>query len=107
MPARLPLGSQRLVVVTGKGGVGKSAVTAALARAAVAANRRVLAVEVGRGRLGSLLGASRGGLEPQRVSPGLAVATVEPEEALADFVHGVLRLRMLSRRLLQSTSFRS
>ena len=101
MPARLPLTSQRLVVVTGKGGVGKSAVAAALARAAVAANRRVLAVEVGRGRLGALLGAARGGLEPRPVSPGLAMATVEPEDALGDFVHGVLRIRMLSRRLLE------
>ena len=105
MPARLPLTSQRLVVVTGKGGVGKTAVAAALARAAVAANRRVLAVEVGRGRLGALLGAARGGLEPRPVSPGLAMATVEPEDALGDFVHGVLRIRMLSRRLLESTSF--
>ncbi len=105
MPARLPLDSQRLVVVTGKGGVGKSAVTAALARAAVAAGRRVLAVEVGRGRLGMLLGNPRPGLDPGTVAPGLAVATVEPEEALGEFVHGVLRLRMLSRRLLESTSF--
>jgi anion-transporting ArsA/GET3 family ATPase len=103
--ARLPLVSQRLVVVTGKGGVGKSAVTAALARAAVSAGRRVLAVEVGRGRLGALLGAGRTGLDPRPASPGLAVATVEPEEALGDFVHGVLRLRVLSRRLLESTSF--
>jgi anion-transporting ArsA/GET3 family ATPase len=105
VPARLPLTSQRLVVVTGKGGVGKSAVTAALARAAVAAGRRVLAVEVGRGRLGALLGATRTGFEPRPVAPGLAVASVEPEETLGDFVHGVLRLRVLSRRLLESTSF--
>jgi len=105
VPARLPLSSQRLVVVTGKGGVGKSAVAAALARAALAGRRRVLAVEIGSGRLGTLLGAGRGGLEPRPVSPGLALATVEPEEALSDFVHGVLRLRMLSRRLLESTSF--
>ena len=105
MPARLPLSSQRLVVVTGKGGVGKSAVAAALSRAAAAGRRRVLAVEIGCGRLGTLLGAGRGGLEPRPVSPGLALATVEPEEALGDFVHRILRLRMLSRRLLESTSF--
>ena len=59
MPARFRLDSQRLVVVTGKGGVGKSAVTAALARATTAAGRRVLAVEVGRGRLGALLEIGR------------------------------------------------
>jgi anion-transporting ArsA/GET3 family ATPase len=105
VPARLPLDSQRLVVVTGKGGVGKSAVAAALARAAARGRRRVLAVEVGRGRLGALLGAGQSSLEPRPVSPGLALASLEPEEALGDFVHGVLRLRLLSRRLLESTSF--
>ena len=105
MSARLPLSSQRLIVVTGKGGVGKSAVTAALARAASRAGKRVLAVEVGRGRVGALLGAARTDGEPRRVSPGLWAATIEPEEALGDFVHGVLRIGMLARRLLQSTSF--
>ncbi len=105
VPASLPLESQRLVVVTGKGGVGKSAVTAALARAVAATGRRVLAVEIGRTRLGALLGATRSGLDPQVVAPGLSLATVEPEDALAEFVHGVLRFRALSRRLLESTSF--
>jgi anion-transporting ArsA/GET3 family ATPase len=105
VPARLPLDAQRLVVVTGKGGVGKTTVTAALAHAAVRAGRRVLAVEVGRGRLGPLLGAERLGHEPRRIVPGLAAATIEPEEALADFLHGVLRFRLLARRLLESTTF--
>ena len=105
MPARLPLSSQRLIVVTGKGGVGKSAVTAALALAAARAGRRVLAVDVGRGRLGSLLGAPATNGEPRRVKAGPWVASIEAEEALADFVHGVLRLRLLARRLLESTSF--
>jgi len=102
---RLPLGSQRLVVVTGKGGVGKTTVTAALARAAADAGRRVLAVEVGRGSLGTLLGTPQLGGEPTRLAARLAAATIEPEEALRDFVEGVLRFRMLARRLLESTSF--
>ena len=102
---RLPLTTQRLVVVTGKGGVGKTTVTAALASAAADAGRRVLAVEVGRGRLGALLGADDLGAEPRRVAPGLSAATIEPEEALGDFVESVLRFKVLARRLLQSTSF--
>jgi anion-transporting ArsA/GET3 family ATPase len=105
VPPRLPLDSQRLVVVTGKGGVGKTTVVAALARAASAAGRRVLAVEVGRGPLASLLGAPPLAGEPARVRPGLSAATIEPEAALADFVESVLRFRALARRLLASTSF--
>ena len=103
--SRLPLSSQRLVVVTGKGGVGKTTVTAALARAAADAGRRVLAVEVERGRLGPLLGTARLGPDPRRVARGLAAATIHPEEALRDFIHGVLRFRVLARPLLESTSF--
>jgi anion-transporting ArsA/GET3 family ATPase len=106
VPGHLPLLSQRLVVVTGKGGVGKSAVTAALARAAVGAGRRVLAVEVGQARLGPLLEAPAPlGTDPVRLGPKLSAASIDPEEALGDFVQGVLRLRVFARRLLESTSF--
>src|SRR5881296_3310881 len=105
VPPRLPLASQRLVVVTGKGGVGKTTVTAALAHAATAGGRRVLAVEVGRGPLGLLLGGTRLGTAPMRVAAGLAAASLEPEVLLGDFVEGVLRFRILARRLLESTSF--
>lgn len=101
-----PLTTQRLVVVTGKGGVGKTAVTAALARAAADAGRRVLAVEVGQARLGPLLDAPEPlGSDPLRLTPGLSAAAIDPEEALGDFVHGVLRIRLFARRLLESTSF--
>src|SRR5438034_1243407 len=105
VPPRLPLVSPRLVVVTGKGGVGKTTVTAALAHAAAAGGRHVLAVEVGRGPLGALLGVPRLGAEPIRVGAGLAAASLEPEALLGDFVEGVLRFRVLARRLPESTSF--
>src|SRR5437773_11756916 len=86
VPPRLPLASQRLIVITGKGGVGKTTVTAAFAQAAAAARRRVLAVEVGPGRLGTLLGAATVSHEPTRVGPRLAVARLESEAVLGDFV---------------------
>src|SRR5947207_179121 len=105
VPPRLPLASQRLIVITGKGGVGKTTVTAAFAQAAAAARRRVLAVEVGPGRLGTLLGAATVSHEPTRVGPRLAVACLEPEAVLGDFVLSALRLRLLARRLLESTTF--
>jgi anion-transporting ArsA/GET3 family ATPase len=105
VPPRLPLASQRLIVVTGKGGVGKTTVAAALARAATSAGRRVLAVEVGRGRLGPLFGKDRLEPEPTRIAPGLSAATIEPEAVLGDFLLSVLRFRFLASRLLESTSF--
>jgi anion-transporting ArsA/GET3 family ATPase len=104
--ANLPFAAQRLVVVTGKGGVGKTAVTAALARVALDTGRRVLAVEIGQARLGPLLDAPEPlGTDPTRLTPKLSAAAIDPEEALGDFVHGVLRLRVFARRLLESTSF--
>src|SRR5437762_6672693 len=105
VPPRLPLASQRLIVITGKGGVGKTTVTAAFAQAAAAARRRVLAVEVGPGRLGTLLGAATVSHEPTRVGPRLAVARLESEAVLGDYVLSALRLRLLARRLLESTTF--
>ena len=106
MPGHLPFAAQRLVVVTGKGGVGKTAVTAALAHVALDAGRRVLAVEIGQARLGPLLGASEPlGSDPVRITSTLSAAAIEPEDALGDFVQSVLRLRMFARRLLESTSF--
>jgi anion-transporting ArsA/GET3 family ATPase len=84
-----PLLSHRLIIVTGKGGTGKTTVTAALG---VAAARRGLCVLV----------AEVGGLEqiPQRVSPGhppvgyaarelipgLSSIHIDPFEALAEYL---------------------
>src|SRR5207302_10375841 len=72
---------------------------------AAAGARRAAAGEGGRGRLGPLLGAPARGAEPVRIARRLAAAAIEPEEALRDFVEGVLRFRLLARRLLESTSF--
>jgi anion-transporting ArsA/GET3 family ATPase len=101
----------RLLVVAGKGGVGKTTVTAALASSAARAGRRVLVVEVeGKSGLVGLLGG-RGELGYDEVvyasglGPGgrgeLRARTITPAHALVDYFeeHG---MRRLSHRLGRS-----
>jgi anion-transporting ArsA/GET3 family ATPase len=95
--------SSGLVIVAGKGGVGKTTVTAAMAIAAARLGRRVLVIELeGASGLGPLLGAERP-LRPQDVvlrpptadQPGsVSGRVVSPGEALTDYLddHGMRRL---------------
>ncbi len=97
---------RRLVFVTGKGGVGKTAVTLALAVAASRARRRVLVVEVNPyGRIGEYLGGRTLGPEPLEVAPNLAVAAIVPTVIMEEFALKVLRIRALAHRLLESHTF--
>jgi anion-transporting ArsA/GET3 family ATPase len=85
---------RHLVFVTGKGGTGKSTVTAALALLAARAGKRVLACEVNvpQGRLAPLLGAPAGeGLHEAR--PGLHLLDVRPRDAMREYGLKVLRFQ--------------
>jgi anion-transporting ArsA/GET3 family ATPase len=84
-------GAARLVIVAGKGGVGKTTVTAVLAHAAADAGLRVLAVELeGKPVLADLLADTT-----------VEVLTITASEALADYLdtHG---LKRVSKRLATS-----
>ncbi len=99
--------ARRLVFVTGKGGVGKTAVTLGLAIAAARERRRVLVVEISPyGRVGEYLGGVTLGPEPTEVVEGVSAACIVPEVVLEDFAVRILRLRALARRLLASQTFR-
>lgn len=102
----LPLLARRLLIVTGKGGVGKTTVAAAAALAAARAGRRVLVVEIGKGRLGPVLGLDGLGASPTPAGRRLLAASLDPEAALESFVRGLMPVPFLARRLLASTTFR-
>ncbi len=88
---------RHLVFVTGKGGAGKSTVTASLALLAAQAGKRVLVCEVGgvQERVPSLLGAAPGGGALQVVAPGVHALLVLPREAMREYGLMVLRFRAL------------
>jgi anion-transporting ArsA/GET3 family ATPase len=77
----------RLTLVSGKGGVGKSAVATGLALYAHRQGRRVLAIDVtGAGGLAAHLGGGRLEFKPREVRPGLSALTIDRTRALAEYV---------------------
>ncbi len=101
---------RRLVVVTGKGGVGKTTVAAAIALLAARAGRRTIVCEVaGQRRIPSLLGhptAGPPGTE-EPVAPELWATTIDPEGALTEWAGQIIRPRALLELALRSRAFSS
>jgi anion-transporting ArsA/GET3 family ATPase len=92
--AALPILARRLVVVTGKGGVGKSSVAAALALHQARAGRRVLVCEVNtQERVAPLLGAPPAGTTIRQARPDLSSVVVTPAESLREYGLMVLKFR--------------
>ncbi|MEM6533400.1 MAG: ArsA family ATPase [Myxococcota bacterium] len=93
---------RRLVLVTGKGGVGKSSVSAALAVAAERRGKRVLLVELGaRPVMGELLNGSVPTHKPTCIAterhPRLWVAHLDPRRALQEYLVESIGVRSLAR----------
>ena len=94
--------ASRLVIVAGKGGVGKTTVTAALARAAAQTGLSTLIVEVeGKSGLASAFGREPLTYDEVELSPGIRGRTLTPDDALLEYLrdHGMARV---SKRLMSS-----
>ncbi|MDH5421171.1 MAG: AAA family ATPase [Acidimicrobiia bacterium] len=89
---------QQLLIVTGKGGVGKSAVAAALAIEAARRGRKVLAIGMVEKRgLAAHLGVETLTYEIGEVRPGIFAMGIERPAALDEYLRIVLRVPKLSR----------
>jgi anion-transporting ArsA/GET3 family ATPase len=108
-PARF-FAASRVVIVAGKGGVGKTTVTAALARAAARTGLSTLVVEVeGKSGLATLFGQRAFDYEEVVLARGggregagdVRARTLTPDDALVEYLqdHGMYRV---SKRLVQS-----
>jgi anion-transporting ArsA/GET3 family ATPase len=97
---------RRFLVVTGKGGVGKTVVTALLGRLLSQAGKRVLLLEVDpRANLHELAGTppSAGDIVP--VGAGLYLQNLQPRYVMEQVVRDHLRVDMLVRRVVTSPVF--
>jgi len=89
---------RQLVFVTGKGGVGKTSVAAALAHLAAAQGRRTLACEVdAKGDLAAALGVRPVGFEPVLAHAGLWLMAMDTEASLREYLKLHLRLPAVGR----------
>lgn len=101
---------RKLVLVTGKGGVGKSVITAALARAAHAAGRRVLVSEVTPdvstySRLLAHFGhANDRAEEPILMEPRLWGARITPSTGHKLFLRAAIRVKLLVDAAMKSAA---
>jgi len=98
MPPAPDLLSRRLLFFTGKGGVGKSTVTAATAMLAAERGQRVLVVEAdAKGNIPKHFEAGPVGFSPKEVYPGVHVMEMRTEDSLKEYLRLNLRVPVLSR----------
>jgi anion-transporting ArsA/GET3 family ATPase len=102
------LAGKRFVLVTGKGGVGKTTVSAAQAVALAATGKRVLvAMCNAKERLSVMLGSPPIGPEVVPVGRGIWAVNMLPEKAIEEYGMLVLRSRALSKTLFDNKYLRA
>lgn len=86
----------RILMVTGKGGVGKTTVSVALGLAAAAQGKRVVIAEMsGALQVPPLFGSDHKGYEPHALADNLYTLSITPESALEDYVLQQIRFKSL------------
>ena len=93
-----PLGSRKLLFVTGKGGVGKTTIAAGLARALADEGKSVLLVALDmRSEVGEAFGLTRISFEPTKVDENRSVMALDTEAALQEYLKINLRIPIVAK----------
>lgn len=104
--ANLDLLSKRLLVVSGKGGVGKTVISSALSLLGARAGKSVLLVKIDdQGRTAQLFGTPPLGDEIRPLHEGISAVNLDPKTVAFDFILRQLKLRRLVRHIVDSALF--
>ncbi len=87
---------RRLLFITGKGGVGKTTVAAALGELAAERGKRTLLVEMDdKGAIAAAFDAAPLSFEPRLLRPGLAAMAMNTEDSLREYLRLFVRIPLL------------
>ncbi len=99
--SNLPFLSRQLVLITGKGGIGKTLVTAALGQVAAAAGKKTLLIEsAATDQLAPLVGVASTGHVESRVTDMLSIINLNPPDNFREYV-----VKYLGQKRLYDTVF--
>src|SRR5689334_15412944 len=98
-----PLDDRRFIIVTGKGGVGKTTVSAALATHLAGRGKRVLvAMCNAKERLSAMLGSDLIGPDVISAAPNVWAVNMDPERAVEDYGAMTLKSKTLFKLLFDN-----
>ncbi len=100
MPAGVDVSilDRRLVFVTGKGGVGKTSIAAALAHLAAQRGKRTLVCEMdAKGSLAAAFDVGSLKFQPRQIEPNLFAMTMTTEDALKEYLRLFVKLPLIGR----------
>jgi len=98
----------RFVVISGKGGVGRTTVAATLARVAAAAGKRVLLAEAAANdRMGRMFGRNEPlGPSITTLAPGIDAVNITPQSSIYEYGLKVLRSEVVTRAVFENRAVR-
>jgi anion-transporting ArsA/GET3 family ATPase len=107
-PRNTGLANKRFLIVTGKGGVGKTTVCAAEALALAHKGKRVLITLCNaKERLSTMFGSELVGSEVKEIAPNVFAVNMDPEAALAEYGMMTLKSKALFKLLFDNKYVRS